>query len=135
MNVDDYKPHLRRIKLSDEQYKKLNATISADTISREKIRGTFRYAMRLYVATSGHGTYIEAAPLNDRRVFKGTITTYDARSRLTEKGDKFQGDAARRDPFGFYYGCLVKTPKGVEYVIDGPPVVFFHESNKFVAPF
>jgi len=93
---------------------------SADKIAMENaVRKPFRWNGAPHVSTGSFGAgerlVHEAYRLVDASVFKGAPTTYAEKSK--------DGEAARRDPMGFYHGMTVRQG-GRQLVMCGPPVGF-----------
>jgi len=93
-----------------------------DTIAMEgRVRDPIRFGGHLVCITGGsygpRGEEATGYKLLDPRQFPRTVTSYY--EKIAIEG----GDAARRDPFGFYDGMKVKHG-GREYVLTGPAMTF-----------
>lgn len=110
----------------------INRSYSADLIATSgRIRNPFPHKGDVWVCTSicGRGltesgeTEHEAYRLVPPCRFIGVTTSYGTRT-----GTADAADAARRDPFGFYHGIVVK--RGSEaFVMSGPPLRFIAETT------
>jgi hypothetical protein len=106
-----------------EKFQEVRASYSADRIGDGRsIKEPFRYqgAFMVCVGTLGKGfdfEYAAAYELVHPTLFDGNPQVY-AMQRMRD-----DGEAARRNPLGFYHGTLVKCGP-LEFVMQGPEVRF-----------
>jgi hypothetical protein len=109
------------------------ASYSGDTIcDSSKVRKPFSWHGSLWVAVNMEGgggevSKVKAYRLVPRNFFEGTPTTY------RKKTDRDHGEAARKDPKGFYHGMTV-TERGEIYVLCGPPSMFVADASAALPP-
>jgi hypothetical protein len=104
------------------------ASYSADRITEGAVRQPFHWRGSQWVCTGTAGsgatgtTYAEAVRLVPLAAFAGEPTTYSAKTRYYQDGDR-ETMEAREDPNGFYHSMAVKHA-GNSFVLCGPPALF-----------
>ena len=98
------------VNMSSFDEKTLRDAYSGDVITEGRVRKPLRAGGREFTVTGFGPGYADAVELIPREKFPDRVTTYEKKLKVKE------GDAARNDPKGFYYGMAVRSG-GREYVL------------------